>query len=138
MQVSRIKLRNIMGVETLDLAPKVLTLISSKNGEGKTSIIEGVKALIGGGHDASLIRTGQKHAEVVLELDPDAIFRKAIGKNSKLFQKGTAQIPGGAQAALESLIDGLASNPLDFFHVDKAKRTEMLLGAPRLPFARRT
>lgn len=127
MLVNQIKLRNIMGIESLDISPRTLTVISSKNGEGKTSILKGIQSLISGGTDASLVRAGQDKAEVVLVLDDDITFRKAFGKKQTLHQKGANKIPGGPQKAIESLIDALASNPVEFFHTPKGKRAELLL-----------
>ena len=60
MKVKRLFIRNIMGVAEIEVMPNRVTLISGKNATGKTSIMSAIASIIGGGHDASLLRKGEK------------------------------------------------------------------------------
>ncbi|MCQ4574556.1 MAG: ATP-binding protein, partial [Candidatus Brocadiales bacterium] len=69
MKVAAIKIHNILGIESLEIKPNSMTFIEGENGAGKTSVLEAIKAIIHGGHDATLLRNGADKGEIVLVLD---------------------------------------------------------------------
>lgn len=83
MRITRLYERNIVGIEELDIKPGTLTAVTGKNGAGKSSVAAGLVALIDGGHDATLIRAGQKSGEIVIELDNGWKFRKPVSKSKR-------------------------------------------------------
>jgi len=67
MRVSKPEIKNLLGIEQLEIAPGSVTVISGKNASGKTSVLESIKAALGGGHDGTLLRKGAKEGEIFLE-----------------------------------------------------------------------
>ncbi len=123
VKLSRISLRNVVGIESLDLEPTALTIIEGANAVGKTSILAGIQDMIKGGYDASLIREGQKKAESVLVIGDDE-FRKAVGKTARLTRNGK---PTDAKKSLDLLIDALAANPIDFIQAKPAEQAKIFM-----------
>ena len=69
MQVTQIKIQNILGIKELEIKPSSITEITGKNASGKTSVLEALKSVFAGGKDATLLRKGEKSGSVVLLLD---------------------------------------------------------------------
>ena len=130
MQISRIKISNILGVEELDFSPAGFTEIAGPNGSGKTSVLEAVKAALQGGHDATLLRKGADKGEVVLVLDDGTEIKRRVGEKAST----TDVVRGGKKIArpgetLKALTDMLSVNPVDFLTARKQDRVRVLLEA---------
>ena len=55
MKVKKVKLRNILGVREFELdADGKINVISGANGSGKSSVLAGLRTMIGGGNPATL------------------------------------------------------------------------------------
>ena len=131
MKVREIRIHNILGIENLEIRPGEITSIEGKNGEGKTSAIEAIKAVVQGGHDATLLRQGAESGQVVIVLDDGLqITKKITAKESTLTMKhpdfGTMEKP---QTRLDKLTDALSVNPIAFLTAPAPKRAEYLLQA---------
>jgi len=63
-----LRFSEILGIREIEITPGDVTVIEGKNAEGKTSILDGIKAICTGGKDATLMRNGADKAEAVLEL----------------------------------------------------------------------
>ena len=129
MRVSKLIIRNILGVESLELQPGAVTTITGKNGSGKTSILEAIRGVIAGGHDATLIRQGQESGEVVMVLEDGTEVRKRVGpKGSTLSAKdGEGRKLPEPKAMIERLIDSISANPVQFLTAPAARRAQYLL-----------
>jgi hypothetical protein len=135
MRVSKISIRNILGIEALEITPGNLTRIEGKNGTGKTSVLEAIRSLVGGGHDAQLLRKGTKKGEVVLVIDhPEhgpLVARKSItatGSTVSVSSEKLGEI-GKPQTFLAGIIDALSANPVDFLLAPPKRRAAWLLEA---------
>ena len=131
MKVKEIRIHNILGIESLEIKPQEITRIEGKNGEGKTSAIEAIKAVVQGGHDATLLRQGAEAGEIVFLLDDGMEIKKRVtAKDTTLTMKhpdfGTLAKP---QTRLDKLADALSVNPIEFLTAPAAKRAEYLLQA---------
>lgn len=131
MKVKEIRIHNILGIESLEIRPQEITRIEGKNGEGKTSAIEAIKAVVNGGHDATLLRNGAESGQVVIVLDDGLqITKKITAKESSLTMNhpdfGKMEKP---QTRLDKLTDALSVNPIEFLNAPPAKRAEYLLQA---------
>lgn len=129
LKVSKIKIENILGIEELEFSPGKVTVIDGRNGSGKTSAIEAVKAALSGGQDATLLRKGASHGEAVLVLsDGRSISRKLNASGQSSFLMTTAD--GGAlnapQTRIKSLLEGSGINPLTFLSGSNRDRMEMI------------
>lgn len=128
-KVKKITIKNILGIQELEFEPGVVTIIEGGNGAGKTSVLEAIKSLEGGGHDATLIRRGADEGETVMLLDDDTVFSKSIKPHKSEL---TARHPtmGGitaAQTFLRGLTDHLSVNPIEF--LTSKDRVQKLLEA---------
>lgn len=131
-RVARIHIENVMGIELLDIEPGKVTVIEGANASGKTSALEAIKAAIGGGNDATLIRKGADRGEVVLLLEDGTEIRKVLRR------EGAAQLTiehpdfgqrKAPQSWLNDLADAVSVNPVAFLTADAKRQTELLLEA---------
>lgn len=129
MNVKQIKIRNILGIEELEIQPGKITAISGKNGAGKSSIIEAIKSVFAGGQDITLLRQGTTVGEVGLLLDDGTeLTRRVTTKGSSLVvAHPTLGKVSKAQAAVEQLALIQSVNPVQFLLLPSKKRTEYLL-----------
>lgn len=128
MIVKRISIRNILGIEELQVEPGRITKISGKNGSGKTSFLEAIRALLGGGHDATLIRKGSETGEIVMLLEDGVEIRRRISdKRSTLDVRRPDGKIGKPQEYLARLFDGVSFNPVRFIGAKPEDRIEALL-----------
>lgn len=131
MKVAKIRISNILGIEELEIRPGSVTEITGPNGSGKTSVLEAIRAALGGGHDATLIRQGTEKGQVVIELEDGVRITKEIrpkGSDLRLTHPTLGQV-GRKQGYLNELVDALGINPVDFLTAPKKRRVEVLLEA---------
>jgi hypothetical protein len=133
LKVSKIKITNMLGIESLEFAPSPtgLTLIHGKNGSGKSSVIESLRTSFSGAHDATLLRQGSESGEVVLILDDGTEARKRITENDSSLtvkhpEMGRIGKPAGF---LKKLADSLSLNPVEFLTASPKDRVNLLLQA---------
>ena len=125
MKVQKIKISNILGLETLEFAPGRVTIVSGRNGAGKSSVLEALKYALTGGTDATIKRKGTEKGEVVIELD-EATVTRPTDKAAEITVAGVGPIRRVAEF-LRSRIDSLSFNPVQFLLAPKDKRTEWFL-----------
>lgn len=128
MKISRIHIRNILGISELEFEAGKFNALTGVNGSGKTSVLNAIKAATQCGHDATLLRKGEKTGEVVLVLDNhDEIRRRVTADSTKtdLIVDGKKQ--PRAVDAIKALTDSLSVNPVDFLRATEKDRTRVLL-----------
>jgi flagellar biosynthesis GTPase FlhF len=133
LKVSRIKISNILGIESLEFAPSPvgLTVVRGKNGSGKTSVIESLRTAFNGAHDATLLRTGAQKGEVVLVLDDGTEIKKTVDENSADVRVNHPEIGPVSRygSFLKKLADTLSLNPIEFLTASPKDRVNLLLQA---------
>lgn len=129
MRISHITIRNILGIDELELTPKGYTQISGPNGTGKTSVLEAIKATLGSGHDATLLRKGAEKGETVLVLDDGTEISKTVTASGSSTTVRGADGKKRARPAeiIKELADMLSVNPVDFLAAPKKERVRVLL-----------
>jgi DNA repair exonuclease SbcCD ATPase subunit len=135
-KVKRIRIQNVLGIEELEFEPGKVTRIQGANATGKTSVIEALKAALGGGHDATLIRQGAEEGEVVLVFEDEMEVRKRIrpgGSEVKVTHPDFGQI-SAPQTYLDGITDQLTLNPVEF--LVSRDRAQLLLEAMPLTITR--
>lgn len=129
MQIAHVKITNVLGITELEFTPQGFNEITGRNGEGKTSVLEAIKAALNTGHDATLLRKGAKEGEVVLVLDGQGTEIKkrikADGSPTEIRQDGK-KVARPAEV-LRSFADMLTINPVDFLRAPKKDRVRVLL-----------
>jgi DNA repair exonuclease SbcCD ATPase subunit len=131
LHISHLKISNILGIDELEFSPDGFNEIRGKNGTGKTSVLEAIKAATGTGHDATLLRKGSDKGEIVLVLDDGAEIKKRVtATNSKtdVTDADGKKVTKPAEV-FRTLIDGLSVNPVEFLTAPKKDRVKVLLEA---------
>lgn len=135
MQVAKIQVRNILGIESLEFKPGKITVISGKNKAGKTSFLEAIKGAVGGGHDAKLLRNGADEGEIVLEFDNgEKLSKKMTEYKSKLtFTDADGKKMKIGATYLKDIIDPVGLNPIQILTAEPKARIKMLLNSVPMP-----
>lgn len=131
MHISHIRIRNILGIAEYDFAPgRGFTEISGKNGQGKTTILEAVKAIAKGGHDATLLTAGAEDGEIVYVLDNGMEIAKTITETKtdiSVRLPGSKKKEAAPAAIVGSLVDQLSNNPVELLRAKPKERVKVLL-----------
>lgn len=128
MHISHIQISKILGIDELEFKAGKFTQVCGKNGEGKTSVLEAIKAATQGGTDATLLRKGEEKGQIVLVLDDGTEISKRVGSG-----KSTTTITKDGEKSkrpgdyMKSLTDLLSVNPIDFLRAPKKDRVRVLL-----------
>lgn len=139
MQLQTVEITNIRAVDYLKFQAGALTIIRAHNGCGKTSVIDGVKAVFEGGHDPTLLRQGAKKGSIILTLDEGTTIEKAVTAKSSTLTVKTAEgtiVPAPAKF-VDSLAKGFAFDPLAFITAPKADRAKFLASAMPIAVSKR-
>lgn len=142
LKVISLEVKDVLGVKEFALEPGQVTVLSGRNGTGKTSAIEAIKTVFGGGNLSKLTRIDPSiddadiEPEIVLTMDSEDGQRFLVNKNSK-GTKVKAQVGDSAgfedlpqpQRFLKGLYDDKLSNPIEFLNAPEKERVIMLLGA---------
>lgn len=131
MKIAAIMMENIKRVKAVSLSPNEngLTLIGGKNGQGKTSILDGIAFALGGDRmrPSSVKRDDALGNPMVhIELDNGLIVERT-GKNSELRVTDPSGKRSG-QKLLDSLIPKLAIDLPKFMNASGKEKSEVLLG----------
>lgn len=131
MQIQKISISNILGIQDLQFDAGQFTSIEGRNGQGKTSVLESIKAVLKTGHDATLLRHGEEKGEIVLVLDDGQSILKKVGADSSTTEIRDASGKKVARPAeaLKAITDMLSVNPIDFLNAPKKDRVRVLLEA---------
>jgi len=128
MKINHVRINSILGIDELEFSAGKFNEISGPNGQGKTSVLEAIKAGLVGGHDATLLRKGAEKGEIVLVLDDGTEISKRITERASpltVTQDGKkAQRPTDV---LKTITDMLSVNPVDFLRAPKKDRVRVLI-----------
>lgn len=134
VRLSKVIISNVLGIKELEFEPGAFTEVSGKNGQGKTSVLEAIKSVLEGGHDATLLHNGAEKGEIVLVLDDDTTITKRITATKT---DHIVEMEGHKLSSPVSLIRGLADilsvNPIDFLRAPAKDRVDVLLEAMPMP-----
>ena len=130
--IREVRIRNCMGVSDMEIHAGKLVRISGSNATGKSSIVEGIRAVLkGGGHDKNLLTIGEEDGEVLIVLDDGTEVSKRLGPKSSPI---TVRDPSGQRVAspvefLQKCFDVMATNPVVLLDASASKRLEMFAEA---------
>lgn len=131
MRLQTVEITNIRAIDYLKFEAGALTIIRAHNGRGKTSAMDGIKAVFEGGHDPSLLRQGSKKGTVLLTMDDGTTIEKAITPKGATLTVKTAegQIVPAPATFVAQLAKGFAFDPLAFINAPKADRAKYIASA---------
>lgn len=131
MKVTKIEIKNVMGLRDAEISPKQVTLVSGKNGIGKTSIMAAISSVITGGHDATLLRNGEESGESVIVIDDNITLKKSIGESKSSLDVSLDGRNISSPASYVKDLFGTGFNPIKFLSMaDKDRIGEMLKALP--------
>lgn len=127
MRITRITVRNVMGIEELDLQDLgAMTVVKADNGVGKSSLIEAIKAAVGGGKDATLLRNGAERGEVVLVFEDGHTLTQPIGPGDPVARDPNKKKINYGQFRA-SMFDAFVFNPIRFLLAEQKQQTAIML-----------
>lgn len=126
MKVTRISIRNILGVEALDFEPGALTILAGRNGVGKTSILAAISGALRGGHDPSLLRQGAEKGQIDILLEDGTAIVKRIFPGKSVLDVTAPELGkiSRAQTWLDGQFDELGVNALSLVTCPASKCAE--------------
>ena len=143
MRIIRLAAENIKRLKAVDIEPDgTLQIITGRNGQGKTSVLDAIWLALGGGQASKdtprPIRDGETSASVTLDLGDLLITRTWDAEKGKTELKVTA--PDGAkyrspQTLLDGLVGKLSFDPLAFTRLTAREQRQALLDLLDLDFA---
>ena len=127
MKITSLKIKNALGVESLEISTGDVTEISGKKGSGKTSILDAIKMTIDNKCGRSeFVKKGNEEALLYVELsDGTTIDRKKRTEKSD-YVKVSGQ-KGSPESFLKSLFSEEQFNPLKFMDMTTKEQNKVLL-----------
>lgn len=129
MRIAHVLIKNILGTRELDFVPAAgFTEIIGPNGSGKSTVLEAIKAVFRGGHDATLLRDGAEKGEIVLLLDDGTEIKKTIREHTSnvVISRDGRPLPKPAEL-IKALVDKVSNNPVEFLTAKKDDRVSIFL-----------
>lgn len=128
---------NFKRLKAVEITPEGnLVVISGRNGQGKTSVLDSIMAALAGGSKSPQmpIRKGESKAQITLELTDLIVQRNFTEKGSYLKVTNKEGFkPDKPQDLLDKLIGMLSFDPLEFIKLEK-KQVEILKNITGLDF----
>ncbi len=143
MKIISLKAENVKRLKAVEIVPAGNTVIvSGRNGQGKTSVLDSIWLALGGGNAAKdsqttqPVREGAKKANVVLDLGDIKVTRSwTAGGNMTLKVEGKdGGVYKSPQALLDSMTGKLAFDPLAFSRMLPEEQRKTLIGLVDLGF----
>lgn len=133
-RIMGMRIKGVLGLDELSLEFGQLTVLRGGNGSGKSSVLEAMKAGVGGGDLAKLKKVGtEDDPEVVMMLDGGDLLVERKGSETILKQRvgdtAAYEKVRKPQTFLDRLFDQQLSNPLRFLNAHPNVRTDILLEA---------
>jgi len=138
-RIIKLEATNFKRLKAVEITPTGdLVVISGRNGQGKTSVLDAITAALGGTSAKTLprpIREGAGNAEIVIETGEYKITRRFTASGSTLTVIGAdgLKVPKG-QTVLDALLGRLSLDPLAFTQLDEKAQLKTLLELVDLPF----
>lgn len=124
MKLTKLKIKNILGIEDIEFDAGKFTTITGANSSGKSSIFKAIQNVFQGGHEANLVRKGEEKGEIVLVFDDGVTARKVVTE-----EKSVLAVSGhkNGKTYLDSISDITAINPISFLAGSESERLKILL-----------
>lgn len=130
LSITRLQLENFMRFHEYEVDfDKGVNIISGRNGEGKTSIIKAMQAVLGGGTKMErLLKVGEDKGEAILYLGDDSVAMRTFsnkGTNIKYYDRLKEEVPKAAQV-IKEFVDPFSLNPAQFLSATDNERIDIL------------
>jgi len=130
--IKRVTIQNFLGIQELDVQPGKVTILTGKNGAGKSSFLKAIEAAFHAkGKQIKLIHDDEDSARILVDLGDMQVARsltQAGGNNLTVrSEHGKYDKPQGVLDALTGT--PLTFNPVEFFNAKPDEQREMILSA---------
>lgn len=137
MRVSRIEIKNFIGIKELRFDLGKINIITGRKGEGKTSIIQGIqKGFTNQNERVEVIRHGEEEATIFIQTDTGLEIDRKIRTNKTDYLK--VRKPGEAvpssEKYLKQFINGDIFKPLEFVDKDPTEQAKIILNMLEIPW----
>ena len=130
MTIKHIKLTNFCGLSPIDQDLPAICLVQGKNEEGKSSFLRSILYLWEKGHDDANITVGADKAEIVATMEDGlqvrALLTRGVG-TERMTKKPGAKKWTTTRAEIDSLVNGIGYNPLEFMGMKPKEQLALLL-----------
>lgn len=129
MKVTKIKIKNLLGISELELDGKSIE-ISGENGVGKTSAIDAIRyALTNNSNRDYIIKNGETVGEIILETDTGLYIdrKKREGQSDYKSIKENGRAISGPESFLQTIFTPLQINPVEFIGMPKNEQNRVIL-----------
>lgn len=143
MKIIELKAENVKRLKAVEIIPEGNTvIISGRNGQGKTSVLDAIWLALGGGNAAKdsqttrPVRDGEKKASVSLDLGEIKITRSwtSAGNMTLKVESQDGTPFKSPQALLDGMVGKLSFDPLAFSRMSPADQRKTLIGLVDLGF----
>jgi len=144
MKVSKIRFKNVLGMDEFSMEPGSVTVLSGRNGTGKSSALRGLQNLMEGGSLSEIRNVDadpEEKAEIALTFEDDELGQVLAHKNENRLDvrkqvEDSAAFEKQPKPAefLRSLFDGKLNNPMQFLTCRDKDRVQFILEAIDLEY----
>jgi len=132
MKIIELKSSNIKKIKAVELVlddKKNIVMITGRNGQGKTSILDSIWYALGGKRavQEKPIRHGEEEGEIEINVDGYIVKRSFTAKGSYLAVSGKdGEKYSNPQEFLDYIVGNLSFDPLEFSRMESKKQIEVL------------
>ena len=134
MKIVSLKAENVKRLKAIEITPDGNTvIISGRNGQGKTSVLDAIWMALGGGEaqkgTVRPIRDGEEKASITLDLGEYVVTRNWTANDKSYLKVENAQGASfkSPQAILDGLIGKMSFDPLEFSRLKGKEQVDSLL-----------
>jgi hypothetical protein len=143
-RIVELKIKNFKRIKAITIKPgdENTVIISGKNEQGKTSVLDAIFVTIGGGEARKgllrPIRDGQKSSKIEIDMGDMIVTRRWTANHKTYITVESKDKPGkpleSPQAVLDSLIGNFSFDPLSFSKMPDKKQKDILFGLDNIDF----
>src|SRR5665648_995783 len=137
MRVSRIEIKNFIGIKELKLDLGKINIITGRKGEGKTSISQSIqKGFTNQNERVEVIRHGEEEATIFIQTDTCLEIDRKIRTNKTDYlkvRKPSEAVPS-SEKYLKQFINGDIFSPLEFVGRSATEQAKIILNMLEIPW----
>lgn len=129
MRISKVKIRNMFGISTVELGGESVE-ITGKNGVGKSSVIDAIRFALENKSDRDyIIKAGETEGEILIETNTGVSIhrRQREGKADYKNVKENGMPVAQPESFLRELFVPIQLNPVEFIMMNKAEQNKAIL-----------
>jgi energy-coupling factor transporter ATP-binding protein EcfA2 len=129
-QITRLEIKNFLGVQELGIEPGKINIFKGPKGIGKSTILEAIeKGFSNKNRRTEVVRHGEEEATIFIQLSDGVSVDRKIRTNVSDYlkiRKEDGSVPS-TEKFLRSLINGEIFRPLDWVNMDIKEQTKSIL-----------